>query len=102
MKTTPTTKRLPQYPQAVERLLEAIAASPDYQRDGLATYQPSPHLRGRWQAGQHSCGNNTIHTAVRNKLVTVEVAGPNVRALALTEDGHRHVHARQARKADAR
>jgi hypothetical protein len=99
--TSPITSatRLPQLGQAVERLLDAIAAN---EHDGVATYQLSPNLRGRWQSGEHSCGNNTIHTAVRNKLVTIEVAGSNIRGLALTPAGRHHVQARAERRAASR
>ncbi|TMR90542.1 hypothetical protein [Nonomuraea basaltis] len=97
MTSNPTTS-LTQLPQAVARLLDAIAANPDYQRDGTATYEPIPSSRGRWQAGGHTCGNNTINTAASNKLITIELAGPNVRTLALTPAGLSNVQARQARK----
>ncbi|MEV1003476.1 hypothetical protein [Nonomuraea sp. NPDC050202] len=101
MTTHPTTTvtRSATYPQAVERLLDAIAASPDYQRTGVVTYTPIPSARGRWQAGEHTCGDNTINTAVRNKLVSIELMGPKVRTLALAQAGLDHIAARSARRA---
>ncbi|MEU7855191.1 hypothetical protein [Nonomuraea sp. NPDC049141] len=98
MTSTPTTNadvRLPQLGQAVARLLDAIAASADYQRDGSITYQSTS--RGRWKAGQHTCGSGAIDTAASNDLITVEATGPTVKTLTLTEAGRRHVRARQTR-----
>ncbi|MGR6921203.1 hypothetical protein ACU635_43765 [[Actinomadura] parvosata] len=103
--TSTAATRLPQYPQAVERLLDAIASNPDYQRTGVVTYTPIPSVRGRWQAGEHICGDGTINTAATNKLITLELLGPKVRVLALTPAGLTHVQARHTRrdqKADAR
>ncbi|TYB71183.1 hypothetical protein FXF51_01735 [Nonomuraea sp. PA05] len=102
---TTTAARPPQFPQAVERLLDAIAANPDYKQTGVVTYTPIPSARGRWQAGEHTCGDGTINTAATNKLITLELLGPKVRVLALTAVGLDHVqarHARRSREANAR
>jgi hypothetical protein len=96
--TTPTTTRLPQLGQAVERLLDAIATSPDYQRTGSVTYQSTPKSGGRWQAGQHRCGPGAITTAESNGLIRIEAAGPTSKTLALTEEGRRHVRSRDMRR----
>ncbi|SEU46425.1 hypothetical protein [Nonomuraea wenchangensis] len=86
--------------QAVGRLLDALADSPDHQRDGLVTYQSAPN--GRWQSGAHTCGTGTINTARSAGLITIQVTGRSSKGLSLTEDGLRVVRARQARKADGR
>lgn len=102
MTSTPTTHqhpdtiRIAQLGQAVDRLLDAIAGSAEYQQTGRVVYYSTS--RGRWQSGQHTCGTGAIDTAVRNHLVTIELAGPSTKTLALTPAGRRHVRVRQARR----
>ncbi|MEW1846256.1 hypothetical protein AB0392_50580 [Nonomuraea angiospora] len=88
--------RIAQVGQAVGRLLDAIAASADYQRDGIVTYQSAPN--GRWQAGTHTCGTGTINTARSGGFVTIQVTGRTTQGLALTQAGLRLARARQARR----
>ncbi|WP_188197280.1 OB-fold nucleic acid binding domain-containing protein [Nonomuraea sp. SYSU D8015] len=92
----PNNIRIPQLGQAVDRLLDAIAGSAEYQQTGRVTYQSTS--RGRWQAGQHTCGTGAIDTAERNDLITIELTGPSTKTLALTPAGRHHVRVRQARR----